>query len=36
MFGYIHLRMVFTCFDDTREVIRQAYENMNPGAWIEF
>lgn len=36
MFDYVHLRMVFTCFDDTRGVMRQAYENMNPGAWIEF
>ncbi|ORY71014.1 S-adenosyl-L-methionine-dependent methyltransferase [Pseudomassariella vexata] len=35
-FDYIHLRMVYTCFDDPRKVIRQAFENMNPGGWIEF
>ncbi|KAI1866769.1 hypothetical protein JX265_001142 [Neoarthrinium moseri] len=36
MFDYVHLRMVFTCFDDVRNVIRQAFDNMNSGGWIEF
>ncbi|KAI0123299.1 S-adenosyl-L-methionine-dependent methyltransferase [Xylariales sp. AK1849] len=35
-FDYIHLRMVCTCFDDTRGVVKQAYDNMAPGGWIEF
>lgn len=36
MFDYVHLRLVVTCFDDTRNVMRQAFENMNPGGWIEY
>lgn len=35
-FDYVHLRMMFTCFEDTRNVMRNAYANMNPGGWIEF
>lgn len=35
LFDYIHLRMVHTCFDDHREVIRKCYENLEPGGWIE-
>lgn len=35
-FDFIHLRMVVTCFDDPRIVIKQAFDNMNPGGWIEF
>lgn len=35
-FDFIHLRMVFTCFSDTRSVIKQAFDNMNPGGWVEF
>ncbi|KAI1843049.1 hypothetical protein JX265_005171 [Neoarthrinium moseri] len=36
LFDYIHLRYVYTCFDDPRTVIRSAFENLNPGGWIEF
>ncbi|KAI1866245.1 uncharacterized protein JN550_007633 [Neoarthrinium moseri] len=35
-FDYIHLRYVYTCFDDPRRVIKSAFENLNPGGWIEF
>jgi ubiquinone/menaquinone biosynthesis C-methylase UbiE len=35
-FDYIHLRFVYTCFDDPRKVIRSAFQNLNPGGWIEF
>ncbi|KAH8674149.1 S-adenosyl-L-methionine-dependent methyltransferase [Xylariales sp. PMI_506] len=36
LFDYVHLRMVCTCFDDTRVVMRHAFNNMRPGGWIEF
>ncbi|KAK8108083.1 S-adenosyl-L-methionine-dependent methyltransferase [Apiospora kogelbergensis] len=35
-FDYVHLRAVFSCFDDPKFVMRQAFENMNPGGWIEY
>lgn len=35
-FDYIHLRLVMSCFDDTRQVMRQSFDNMTPGGWIEF
>ncbi|KAI1874233.1 uncharacterized protein JN550_002812 [Neoarthrinium moseri] len=35
-FDFVHLRMVVTCFDDPRAVMRQAYNNMAPGGWIEY
>ncbi|ORY64908.1 S-adenosyl-L-methionine-dependent methyltransferase [Pseudomassariella vexata] len=35
-FDYIHLRQVCTCFADTKVVIKQAFDNMNEGGWIEF
>ncbi|KAK6070509.1 methyltransferase domain-containing protein [Seiridium cupressi] len=35
-FDYVHLRMMFSCFEDTRNVLRNAYDNMTPGGWIEF
>lgn len=35
-FDYIHLRTVFSCFDSPKEVMRRAFDNMNPGGWIEF
>ncbi|KAK9414489.1 hypothetical protein SUNI508_11199 [Seiridium unicorne] len=35
-FDYVHLRMMFSCFEDTRNVLRNAYDNMIPGGWIEF
>ncbi|KAI1840746.1 hypothetical protein JX265_012969 [Neoarthrinium moseri] len=35
-FDYVHLRMVFTCFDNPKRIIENAYHHMKPGAWIEF
>jgi SAM-dependent methyltransferase len=35
-FDYVHLRMCCTCFNNTRAVIRNAFDNLNPGGWIEF
>ncbi|KAH8662452.1 S-adenosyl-L-methionine-dependent methyltransferase [Xylariales sp. PMI_506] len=35
-FDYIHLRLMFSCFDDARVVMRHAFDNMAPGGWIEF
>ncbi|KAH8202363.1 hypothetical protein TruAng_003436 [Truncatella angustata] len=35
-FDYVHLRMMLTCFDDTRTVMKHAFQNLNPGGWIEF
>lgn len=36
LFDYVHLRLVMSCFDDTQLVMRHAFNNMNPGGWIEF
>lgn len=35
-FDYVHVRIMFTCFDDARKVMRHAYQNLNPGGWIEY
>ncbi|POR38157.1 Uncharacterized protein TPAR_01635 [Tolypocladium paradoxum] len=35
-FDYIHLRFVLSCFDDTKTVIRKAFDNLAPGGYIEF
>jgi trans-aconitate methyltransferase len=35
-FDYIHLRMMFICFDDHRSVMRRAFESLAPGGWIEY
>ncbi|KJZ75070.1 hypothetical protein HIM_05556 [Hirsutella minnesotensis 3608] len=35
-FDYIHLRYIVTCFDDTRTVIRKAFDSLNPDGYIEF
>ncbi|KAI1840944.1 hypothetical protein JX266_012880 [Neoarthrinium moseri] len=35
-FDYIHFRFVTTCFDDPKAVMRSAFENLNPGGWIEY
>ncbi|KAH8653841.1 S-adenosyl-L-methionine-dependent methyltransferase [Xylariales sp. PMI_506] len=34
-FDYVHMRFVATCFDDTKVVLRHAFNNMSPGGWIE-
>ncbi|KAH8662497.1 S-adenosyl-L-methionine-dependent methyltransferase [Xylariales sp. PMI_506] len=35
-FNYIHLRFMFTCFNDQRTVMKHAFDNMAPGGWIEY
>lgn len=35
-FDYIHGRMLFSCFDNPRGVMEQAFQSLNPGGWIEY
>lgn len=35
-FDYIHLRMVITCFQNPKVVMRRAYDHLRPGGWIEY
>ncbi|ETS88219.1 hypothetical protein PFICI_02047 [Pestalotiopsis fici W106-1] len=35
-FDYVHARAVFTCFNDQKAVMRNAFENLNEGGWIEY
>ncbi|KAL6886873.1 S-adenosyl-L-methionine-dependent methyltransferase [Trichoderma evansii] len=35
-FDYVHFGHVVTCFDDTKAVMRKAFDHMKPGGWIEF
>ncbi|KAI1870348.1 uncharacterized protein JN550_005276 [Neoarthrinium moseri] len=35
-FDFVHLRFVFTCFNDHRRMMREAFKSMNSGAWIEY
>ena len=35
-FDYVHLRLVFSCFNDPRIVIQRAFNNLRPGGWLEF
>lgn len=34
-FEYIHFGYVITCFDDTKAVMKKAFDHMQPGGWIE-
>lgn len=34
-FDYIHIRMIFTCFDDFGKILLNAYKYLKPGGWIE-
>ncbi|KAG9246445.1 S-adenosyl-L-methionine-dependent methyltransferase [Calycina marina] len=34
-FDYIHLRAIASCFSDTQAVMKQAFDHMNEGAYIE-
>ncbi|KAH8660555.1 hypothetical protein BX600DRAFT_438768 [Xylariales sp. PMI_506] len=36
LFDYVHLRLTFTCWNDARNVMRNAFNNMTSGGWIEF
>ncbi|ORY64007.1 S-adenosyl-L-methionine-dependent methyltransferase [Pseudomassariella vexata] len=35
-FDFVHLRLMFTCFNDHRSVMRKAYDSLRPGGWIEY
>jgi SAM-dependent methyltransferase len=35
-FDYVHLRFVFSCFDKPREIMRNAFNSMSSGGWIEY
>lgn len=35
-FDYIHLRLVFTTFNDFDVVLRKVWDNLAPGGWVEF
>ncbi|KAH8199191.1 hypothetical protein TruAng_006660 [Truncatella angustata] len=35
-FDYIHLRLVFTCFNSPQTVIKHAFDNLSPGGLLEF
>ncbi|UKZ68711.1 uncharacterized protein TrAtP1_009734 [Trichoderma atroviride] len=34
-FDYIHFAHVIACFDDTKAVMKKAFDHMKPGGWIE-
>lgn len=34
-FDYIHMRMIFTCFDDLGKILLNAYKYLKPGGWVE-
>jgi SAM-dependent methyltransferase len=35
-FDYVHLRLVVSCFNDHRVVMRHAFENLKPGGYVTF
>lgn len=35
-FDFVHLRVVFSCFDDPKGVMQKIYDNLEPGGWIEY
>lgn len=35
-FDFVHLRVVFTCFDNPRNVLQTIYDNLQPGGWVEY
>ncbi|KAH8659983.1 S-adenosyl-L-methionine-dependent methyltransferase [Xylariales sp. PMI_506] len=34
-FDYVHMRFMFTCFNDARNVLQQTFDNLSPGGWLE-
>lgn len=34
-FDYVHVRMIVAAIRDPRRLLRQAFESLNPGGWIE-
>lgn len=35
LFDYVHMRLVLSCFDDHRVVIRKVFDQLEPGGWLE-
>jgi hypothetical protein len=35
-FDFIHARLMFSCFEDHRIVVKKAFDNLKPGGWIEY
>lgn len=35
-FDFVHLRAMCSCFDDPRGVMQKAYNNLEPGGWVEY
>ncbi|KAH8649347.1 S-adenosyl-L-methionine-dependent methyltransferase [Xylariales sp. PMI_506] len=35
-FDYIHMRLMCTCFNDPRTVMRTIFNNLSTGGWVEF
>ncbi|KAH8660063.1 S-adenosyl-L-methionine-dependent methyltransferase [Xylariales sp. PMI_506] len=35
VFDYVHMRFMFTCFNDPKTVLQQAFDNLGPGGWLE-
>lgn len=35
-FDFVHLRTMFTCFNDPRGVMQKIYDNLEPGGWVEY
>lgn len=35
-FDYIHLGVVFSCFDHPKALLQKIYDNLQPGGWVEY
>lgn len=35
-FDFVHLRMMFSCFNDARAVVQKVYDNLSPGGFMEY
>lgn len=35
-FDFVHLRVMFSCFDNPRAVLQKIYDHMEPGGWVEY
>lgn len=36
LFDFVHLRVMFTCFDNPKQVLQTIFDNLNPGGWVEY
>lgn len=35
-FDFVHLRLMCTCFNDSKAVLGRIYEHLQPGGWVEW